>query len=103
MAILMTGGSGLLGRELQKLDSSIVAPTSTEMNIQDEYDVYHWVGIGRSQSRTIVHAAAFTSPPKCDEQPMKAIKTNIVGTCNVVRACSFFGKQDRLLGQLGCR
>ena len=33
MKMLLTGGSGLLGGELQNIDENIYAPTSTEMNI----------------------------------------------------------------------
>ena len=37
---------------------------------------------------TIVHAAAFTSPPKIDKDPIKAIDNNIIGTSNLVKLCS---------------
>ncbi|MGZ7135615.1 MAG: sugar nucleotide-binding protein [Methanobacterium sp.] len=36
----------------------------------------------------VVHAAAFTSPPKVDEVPMQALDVNIIGTANVVKLCS---------------
>jgi len=35
----------------------------------------------------ILHAAALTSPPVCDKDPLKALETNIVGTANVVKLC----------------
>lgn len=35
----------------------------------------------------LVHAAAFTSPPKVDQDPDRAIRVNIVGTANVARLC----------------
>ncbi len=35
----------------------------------------------------LVHAATFTSPPKVDQDPERAIRVNIVGTANVARLC----------------
>jgi dTDP-4-dehydrorhamnose reductase len=34
-----------------------------------------------------VHAAAFTSPPRIDEDPTRAIDANIIGTANIVKLC----------------
>ena len=34
-----------------------------------------------------MHGAAFTSPPKINENPKLALDVNIVGTANLVRAC----------------
>jgi dTDP-4-dehydrorhamnose reductase len=45
---------------------------------------------GRSL-RVLVHAAAFTSPPKIDQDPVRALEVNIVGTANVVRLCAALG------------
>ncbi len=35
----------------------------------------------------IVHAAAFTSPPQVDENPVHALNVNIIGTSNIVKLC----------------
>ena len=35
----------------------------------------------------IVHAAAFTSPPQVDEDPINALEVNIMGTANIVKLC----------------
>src|SRR4029078_2231224 len=43
--------------------------------------------IGRKTVSTIFHAAAFTSPPKINENPKLALDVNIVGTANIVRLC----------------
>ena len=42
-----------------------------------------WID-GRS-IEVLIHGAAFTSPPKVDADPLRAIDVNIVGTANVVR------------------
>ena len=35
----------------------------------------------------VIHAAAMKQVPSCEENPEEAIKTNVVGTSNVVKAC----------------
>jgi dTDP-4-dehydrorhamnose reductase len=39
----------------------------------------------------LIHAAAFTSPPLIEKDPLKALEVNIVGTSNVVKLCMEFG------------
>lgn len=83
--IIFTGGSGLLGSEIKKLLPNAVYPYSREFNVTnyDQMERY----IKKGSYRMIVHAAAFTSPPKIDQEPLKAIETNIEGTSNVVKLC----------------
>lgn len=81
--ILVTGGSGLLGTHLKELLPDALFPTHGEFDIMSfnrmrEYALEKGV-------QTIVHCAAFTSPPKVNERPIDAMQTNIVGTANVVR------------------
>jgi dTDP-4-dehydrorhamnose reductase len=60
-------------------------PSSSEFDVTDLPGMTSWV---RGKTiETIVHAAAFTSPPKIDQDPLKALEVNIVGTANVVRLC----------------
>jgi dTDP-4-dehydrorhamnose reductase len=84
-AILFTGGSGLLGGEIKQRLPQALFPTSAEFDVTNypRMSAYldQWpVGV-------ILHAAAFTSPPRCDQDPARALAVNIVGTANVVRLC----------------
>ena len=85
MKILLTGGSGLLGRELQNIDENIYAPTSAEMNILniDQCDKI----LDEYNPDVVLHAAAFISPPRCDANPEEARNNNIIGTVNLVNLC----------------
>lgn len=83
--ILLSGGSGLLGSTLQKLDSSISAPPHIQMDVTNLATVQD--AIGKHKPDIFIHAAAFISPPAAEKEPMKALENNIVGTCNVVLAC----------------
>jgi dTDP-4-dehydrorhamnose reductase len=83
--ILVTGGSGLLGTELRSLLPQAAFPTSAEFNVTDlaQMDAF----VRKNGFGLLLHAAAFTSPPKIDKDPLRALEVNILGTCNVVKLC----------------
>jgi len=83
--LLVTGGSGLLGGELRRLLPDASFPTSKEFNVTDypRMDAY----VREKGYSAVLHAAAFTSPPRIDKDPMSALEVNIVGSANVVKLC----------------
>ncbi|MBF0553506.1 MAG: sugar nucleotide-binding protein [Nitrospirae bacterium] len=83
---LFTGGSGLLCGEIRKLLPNSIYPSSAEFNIESYEQMVEYVK-GR-EFINLFHAAAFTSPPAVDRDPLKAIDTNIIGTANVVKLCA---------------
>jgi len=81
--IIFTGGTGILGRAFQKQLPEITYPTRAEFDITNFSQMEEFVrGKG---FQAIFHAAAFTSPPKIDADPLKALETNVIGTALVVR------------------
>ena len=88
MRTLMTGGSGQLGTEILKLDSSILAPSRGLM------DIYYYESVERelyySKPDTVLHLAAETDCLMHNSRPELGIKNNIIGTANVVLACMQF-------------
>jgi dTDP-4-dehydrorhamnose reductase len=89
----MTGGSGLLGTEIQKLDATIEAPTRDELDITDEQAVAEYVRACRPD--VILHAAAVTDNRKIEADAQDAIAVNIKGTANIASAC--LGTRIRLV------
>jgi len=90
--ILISGGNGRLCGELLKANDglyTIFAPDRSEMDITDLLTIEHI--IGRTQPDVFIHAAALTKPLSAHENISKSIDTNIIGTCNVVKACSARG------------
>ena len=85
MNILLTGGFGLLGKEILKLDDSLIAPSRDELDITDLALVLFV--LNKYNPDTIIHLAASTNPPEHEEKPQKSIKTNVIGTANVAMAC----------------
>lgn len=83
--IIFTGGSGLLGSEFKKILPDINYPSSEEFDVTNYNQIKDYIESNRCD--LIVHAAAFTSPPLIDKDPVHALEVNIVGTCNVVKLC----------------
>lgn len=71
--ILLTGGSGRLGVELQKL-RKFDAPS------HDEYDITDNDALPRLDSEMVIHAAAFTNVDVAEIDPNRCIKVNVGGT-----------------------
>jgi dTDP-4-dehydrorhamnose reductase len=83
--ILFTGGSGLLGKEIRKLLPKAVFPSHDAFDITNKEQMNKY--LDGKKIDCIVHAAAFTSPPKINEDPKKAVFANIIGTSNLVMIC----------------
>lgn len=85
----MTGGSGLLGTYMKKLYPDIMTPAHEELDITNTESVR--VALAKYKPDILLHAAALTSPPRCDSRPLDTMKINIGGTCNVVEATMEIG------------
>ena len=83
--ILLTGGSGRLGRELQELIPRLLAPPRTDCDITDTASVE--AVLGRLQPTLVVHAAAYTAVDVAERERRACWSVNVEGTRNVVAAC----------------
>lgn len=87
----MTGGSGLLGKEIFKLDPTIIAPSHTELDITDFESVERT--IKKYNPDVVLHCAAATKPPEHAKNPELGLAVNIMGTANVSQVCIRYGKK----------
>jgi dTDP-4-dehydrorhamnose reductase len=83
--VLFTGGTGLLGRHMKPLMAQALFPGRAEFDITNPASMAAY--LVKKTVTTIFHAAAFTSPPKINENPKLALDVNIIGTANLVRLC----------------
>jgi len=78
MNILMTGGSGLLGRHLKiKADR----PSHKDLDITDTN--WNWY---KKKYDLIIHCAAYTNVQKAETDKMECFKVNVLGTLNLLNA-----------------
>ena len=106
--VLVTGGTGSFGRKFVEIMLRDYKPAKMiiysrdelkqhEMRISgfDHKDLRYFIGDVRDLNRLrramqgvdiVVHAAALKQVPVCEYNPMEAIKTNILGSSNVIEA-----------------
>ena len=84
MKILLFGGSGLLGKELKKLNKNLICPTHQECNIDNQQLVFNY--INDLKPDVIINAAAVIDNRKIIKNPSSAVITNIIGSANVALA-----------------
>ncbi|MEX2144531.1 MAG: UDP-N-acetylglucosamine 4,6-dehydratase (inverting) [Anaerolineales bacterium] len=106
--VLVTGGTGSFGRECIRIlldeykPSKVIVFSRDELKQHemramgfDQVNLRYFIGDVRDLGRlkramvgvdVVLHAAALKQVPACEYNPMEAIKTNILGTANVIEA-----------------
>ena len=87
--IIFTGGSGKFGRVFRRIhqNKEILYPTSNQLDIKNYKSIKNY--LSKFKPKYFVHAAALSRPMDIHNKNLvSSIETNIIGTCNVVRACS---------------
>ena len=89
MKVLLTGGTGMLGRTLVRElggDFEVVPTDLPEADITDE-NVIDAV-FARHAPDVVIHCAAMTAVDKCETERDMAFRLNAQGTANVALACA---------------
>lgn len=106
--VLVTGGTGSFGKKFIRIMLNEYHPTKIIVYSRDELKQHemrmagfddptlrYFIGDVRDQQRLcrafhgvdiVIHAAALKQVPACEYNPMEAIKTNILGSSNVIDA-----------------
>ena len=87
--IIFTGGSGKFGRIFKSMhqNKEILYPKSNQLNIKNYKSIKKY--LSKHNPKYFVHSAALSRPMDVhDRNIINSIETNIIGTCNVVKACS---------------
>jgi len=90
MKIAITGKTGILSQELQKLLPDIIVLDSHNYNITDS-NIYEKILLINPD--IIIHAGAITNSIEIKNNPLPAIKTNIIGTANIAMYCAHQNKR----------
>jgi len=83
MKVLLIGGSGLLGKELQAINRDMECPTRIGFDITEPLSA--WSNI--QDFDIVINAAAFKDNRSIELDPRTAIETNIIGAARLSLAC----------------
>ena len=89
--ILVTGGSGRFGKILKtiKTKHKLLFPKKNFFNILKINQMKEYINVHKPN--IIIHLAALSRPMKVhDENIIKSIDINIVGTANITKICKTF-------------
>lgn len=87
--MLLTGGSGRLGRELIALMPELIAPPRDELDLTQPADVQRQ--LERLRPSLVVHAAAYTDVRGAETHRAECWGVNVGGTRSLVSACQQVG------------
>jgi len=93
MKILITGGSGFIGRNLKEQlqnTCTVLAPSSSELNLLHESDVKEY--LARYHFDVIIHSATWDATRFSSKDPAKVLPHNLRMFYNLVRCSDSFGK-----------
>ena len=96
MKILVTGGNGEFCKHLveQGKEHSFLTPTKEEADIRHYWNLDRYFYSHQNDFDYVIHAGAITRPMVIhEENPKLSIKTNIIGTANVVLMCERYNKK----------
>ena len=82
MVVLITGGTGSLGIELQKVFPENISPSHKELDITNNGQVKKI--FLQNKIDTVIHTAAITKIRKCEDDKQLAWDVNVEGTKNLI-------------------
>jgi dTDP-4-dehydrorhamnose reductase len=82
MVVLITGGTGSLGIELQKVFPENISPTHEELDITNKEQVKKI--FQQNEIDMVIHTAAITKVRQCEDDKQLAWRVNVQGTKNLI-------------------
>lgn len=85
MKIIVFGGNGTLGKELQTIHPGLICPPRSVVDIHSKSDIQEYVKVHNPD--IVINAAAIIDNRVLEGVPQDAIQTNIIGAANVASTC----------------
>ena len=88
MKILITGGTGLLGKNLIKIlknQHTLYYPLSIEFDVRNYENCLEYVNTIKPD--LIIHCAAIAKFSEAEKRPYDTLDINIIGSCNMAKIC----------------
>lgn len=87
MKVLVTGGSGLLGKNIKKVRGGWYYPSHKSFDVTNERQMQDYLNDHKfSEDDLILHCAAFTGIKECENMKHMARIVNVTGTENVIKS-----------------
>ena len=89
MKIIFLGGNGRFGKIFKKVSKmkNILYPNKKNLNILNISSIKNY--LIKNKPKILIHAAGLSRPMNIHEKNIiQSINKNIIGTCNLVKACS---------------
>ena len=86
--VVITGGTGRFAKSLKKIKTryNVYFPSKTQLNIQKEKSILNY--LKRKRPKYLIHLVGLSRPMSIHDKDIgKSINLNIIGTCNIVKAC----------------
>jgi dTDP-4-dehydrorhamnose reductase len=87
--IVVTGGSGRFASELKKIKTKyrVIYPSKKHLDVTSYEKIKNY--LKKNKANYVIHLAGMSRPMRSHETYLsKSINLNIIGTSNLVRACS---------------
>ena len=87
--IIVTGGTGRFANELKKIKTkyNVIYPSKKYLDITNFNKIKNY--LKKNRANYVIHLAGMSRPMKSHDKDLsKSISLNIIGTSNMVRACS---------------
>ena len=88
MKVLILGGNGVLGTELQKC-GDVIALGRSECNVMDSDSVFD--AVMSHNADIVINCAAVIDNRVIETMPTHAVNVNIIGAANVSNVCNSVG------------
>lgn len=93
MKLLVTGGSGFLGRRTSayfaSLGYQVLTPSHSTLDITDRDTVRNW--FRKNQPEAVIHTAAISDTGLCQQKPEWSERINVDGCVHLAESCREFG------------
>ena len=93
MKLLITGGSGFLGKRtaayFEELGHRVLTPTHSQLDITQPENVRNW--FRENCPDAVIHTAAVSDTGLCQQKPEWSETINVAGCVNLAESCAAFG------------
>ena len=93
MRILITGGSGFLGRRaagyFEELGWQVLTPSHGQLDVTESSTLREW--FGKNTPEAVLHTAAVSDTGLCQQKPEWSEHINVEGCVNLAKICREYG------------